>query len=126
MNVIKNENIEPFDVDETLVMHQDPSTIPPGDKVQVYDYLTKKFISMRMNKPMIRLLKESKARGFYVIVWSRGGNRWATDVLKALELTEHVDLVMSKPTKVFDDKAIEDWCTDRIYLSPDTIYKQSQ
>lgn len=124
MNIIKNENIEPYDVDNTLVMHQDVSTIPPGEKLLVYHTPTKKFVTVRINRPMVTLLKESFSRGFHVVVWSRGGWQWAVNVIKALDLVDHVHEVMTKPTKIFDDTPVQEWCTDRIYLGPDVVYKQ--
>lgn len=125
MKIIKNENIEFFDVDDTLVMHQAEATIPYGEMTRVWDSVTKKGIIVRINRPMVRLLIEAKSRGFYVIVWSKGGYQWAEDVLKSLGLETYVDQVMSKPLHYFDDKNVQEWLTDRIYINPDTIYKQT-
>lgn len=122
--VIRNENISPFDVDGTLVMHEDPDAIPISEQVKVLDTLTNTFIIMRINRPMVRLLQESKLRGDYVIVWSRGGYQWAYNVIQALHLENDVDQIMTKPTKYFDDTDVFDWMPDRIYIKPDTIYKQ--
>lgn len=124
MLIIKNEYIAPFDVDDSLVMHMRVDAIPEGDRVDVYDALTGKFIPMRINRPMVRLLQDCKQRGAYVRVWSRGGWQWASDVVKALSLTYFVDSVESKPTQYYDDTPVEKWMVDRIYLSPDQNYKQ--
>lgn len=124
MVIIKNENVEPFDVDGTLVLHQSADTIPLGEALQVYDAITKKFITVRINRPMVRLLRESKARGSYVIVWSKGGYRWATDVIKALDLVDFVDLVLTKPAAYYDDTEIQNWLPYRVYIAPEVIYKQ--
>lgn len=123
MLVINNENIEPFDCDDTLVMHVEPDQIPPGESVRVYDAVTKKFITMRINRPMVRLLREAKARGFFVLVWSRGGKRWAADIVKALDLVDFVDIVMTKPLHYFDDKDVAKWLTERVYIEPNVVYK---
>lgn len=123
MIINKNENINPFDVDGTLVIHQEPSTIPPEEALQVYDAVTKKFITVRINRPMVRLLIEAKARGFYIRVWSRGGWRWATDVIKALDLVKYVDMVESKPLIYFDDVSITEWLKDRVFIGPEIPYK---
>ncbi len=125
MKVIEHEDIVPFDVDDTLVMHCPVSSIPPGERVDVYDAVTGGFIPMRMNKPMIRLLKETSHRGSYVIVWSRGGCRWAADVVKALDLVLYVDHVQTKFTRYCDDTPVDKWAPDRIYLGPDVLYKQN-
>lgn len=124
MRVIANEVVDFFDVDGTLVMHEDPSTIPIGEEVRVYDSISRKTLILRANTPMIRLLKESDARGAFVIVWSRGGYQWARDVLVALNLIDHVDQVMSKPMAYFDDTPVASWLLNRVYLPPDTIYKK--
>lgn len=123
MQIIKNEMITPIDVDGTLVIHDELSDIPPGESVQIYDAVTKKHITMRINRPMVRLLREADSRGDFVIVWSRGGFRWASDVIKALDLVDCVDLVLSKPMAYFDDVEIEQWLPYRVYISPDTTYK---
>lgn len=124
MNINKNENVDVYDVDGTLIIHQEPSTILPGEGVDVFDAITKKFIVVRVNKPMVRLLMESKSRGAYVRVWSRGGWRWASDVIKALSLVDFVDSVESKPMVYFDDTPIEKWLPYRVFIEPDVIYKR--
>lgn len=124
MQIIKNENVDPYDVDGTLIIHDDPSTIPVKDQVRVYDTITKKFIVVRINRPMVRLLMESKSRGSYVRVWSRGGWRWASDVIKALDLVDYVDSVESKPMAYFDDTPIEQWLPYRVFIGPEVVYKK--
>lgn len=124
MRINKNENISPYDVDGTLIIHEDPNTIPAEDQIRVFDTITEKFIVVRINRPMVRLLKESKARGEYVRVWSRGGWQWAYSVVEALGLIQHVDDVESKPTAYFDDTDINEWLKYRVFIKHDTVYKQ--
>lgn len=121
MRIIENEQISPFDVDSTLVDHV---AIATEDTIKIYDAVTGGFVMANPNKPMVRLLREAKSRGDFVIVWSRGGYRWASDVVRALGLETSVDLVISKPMAYFDDSAIEDWLPYRVFLDPKTIYKQ--
>ncbi len=121
MVVINNENTEFFDVDDTLVLHEDPDTIPLNDRVSVTTAFGE--IIVRPHAAMITLLKEAHIRGFCVIVWSKGGYNWASQVIAALGLEGYVNFVMSKPQHYFDDKPIQEWLTERIYLKPDTIYK---
>jgi hypothetical protein len=52
----------------------------------------------------VEQLKRHKARGHTVIVWSAGGWDWAKVAVKALGLEPYVDLVISKPTWIYDDK----------------------
>lgn len=54
-------------------------------------------------------LKRHHLRGHYVIVWSAGGVDWAERVVKEFRLEEHVDLVMAKPSFMWDDKDPKEW-----------------
>ncbi len=119
MKVIRNEYITFWDIDDTLVMHENYHI----DNVFVKDPIDNREIKLRKNLPMIRLMKEEKARGSTIIVWSRGGFQWAENVIKALKLEEYVTLILSKPLAYFDDKPVEEWLKYRVYLSPDTNYK---
>lgn len=111
-----------FDVDETLIMHtRDLSS--SSTTVKVYCEIEGRNLIFRVNEPMVRLLKEEHAKGAFVFVWSRGGNQWATDVIKALDLEYYVNLTLDKPLVYFDDKPVEEWLIYRVYLSPDTVYK---
>lgn len=127
MKIIQ-ENPVFFDIDETLVLAE--SNIwdlkrPYAKYVDVIDPLDSvKTISMRIHEPMVRLLKEEKARGSRVIVWSRGGWHWARNVIEALQLDNYVDEVMTKPLVYFDDLDISEWLKYRVYLHPDTPYKK--
>ena len=123
MIVIKNEQISPFDIDGTLVCHAFEGEIPPGESVRVYDAVSKGYVLVQINRPMVRLLREAKSRGDFVIAWSRGGHRWAADVIKALDLVECVDLVLSKPMAYFDDTEIQNWLPYRVMIQPGTAYK---
>lgn len=124
MQVINSENTSFFDVDGTLVIHMPTEMIAPGESVQVYDAVTKGHVTVRINRPMVRLMREASFRGDYVVVWSRGGHRWAADVIKALDLVECVDLVLSKPLAYFDDVEIAKWLPYRVFISPEVAYKQ--
>lgn len=123
MLVIKNEDISPFDVDNTLILDQNTNVDADNLRVDIWDPITKKFINTYVHEPMVRLLKEQKRRNGFVVVWSRGGFEWATNVVKALHLTEYVDIVMSKPRVYFDDLPVKKWLKDRVYLEPKSKYK---
>jgi hypothetical protein len=51
----------------------------------------------------IEQLKKHKMRGHTIVVWSAGGYDWAAAVVKALQLENFVDLVISKPIWCYDD-----------------------
>jgi hypothetical protein len=121
MNVIKNEHIVYVDVDDTLVLHNPPSG--EYDHVDVKDPIGNRVIRLAIHLPMVRLLKEEFSRGSYIVVWSRGGYRWAENVVSALNLQDYVHQVQTKPLVYMDDKDISEWLTYRIYLSPNEKYK---
>lgn len=120
MRIIDNENIRPFDVDGCLICAIDKSPIT----VDVYDAVTKSTIKVGVNQAMVRLVREERHRGGYILVWSRSGYEWATNVVKALGLDGVVHQVMSKPIAYFDDTPVEEWLKDRVFLPPDMVYKR--
>lgn len=124
MKTVENENVNFFDVDGTLVLHEEVDEFD-DNYLKVKDSMGNGHIVVRVHQPMVRLLKESHARGFYIIVWSKGGYQWAANVIEALGLEKQVHLVMSKPEVYFDDTPIDKWLTSRVFLPADTIYKQT-
>lgn len=121
--IIESELIRPFDVDDTLILH-DPKGHPEFETVDIFDPIENKTITFRVHQPMVRLLKEEHSRGAFILVWSRSGFQWADTVVKALGIADKVHLIMSKPLVYFDDSPVESWMKDRVYLSPDTFYKR--
>lgn len=121
MRTIENERTIFSDVDGTLIVH--------GPKkgamtVDVYDPEAKKFVTMGINRSMVKLVREEKARGAFIVAWSRGGYQWAKSVINALNLENHVDLVMTKPVAYFDDLPAQEWLETRIFLDENTVYKR--
>lgn len=123
MIIYKKESVCPFDVDETLILH-DSKPVSAGDAVMIKDPLRNRVIQATRHHAMIRLLEEEHHRGSLVVVWSRGGYEWAANVIEALGLTDKVDLVLTKPMVYFDDIPIQEWLTNRVYLKPGTHYKK--
>lgn len=101
MKIIKNENTVFFDVDETLILHQDNNL--EDDIFTIKDEDTNEYLPVKRHYRHIGYLKKSKARGRFVVVWSANGHKWAETVVKALGLKKYVDLCMTKPTVYFDD-----------------------
>jgi hypothetical protein len=66
--------------------------------------------------PHIEQLKKHKMRGHTIIVWSAGGWDWAAAAVKALGLEKYVDLVISKPTWIYDDKKPEEFMPKPYYF----------
>lgn len=121
MKVIQTENIAPFDVDDTLVVHKED--LRGLKTVWVKDPACNEEVKLGINMAMVKVLKEEKYRGSTIIVWSRGGWEWAKNVVEALGLQDSVDYVLTKPDTVYDDKPVTEWLTQRVYLAPGTYYK---
>lgn len=118
MKVIKNETTILFDIDETLIFHKEwhPGKADvPVDRIAVYDHRIQRTLEVKLNEENIALLKQSKARGRCVIVWSNAGYEWATIVIKKLGLTDHVDYVLTKPGCYVDDLDANQFM-HRVYL----------
>lgn len=126
MRIVANEKTVFIDVDETLVHHisQKYSVAYGHNTLSVKDTVRGGDIRVLINRNNIRLLEEEFARGSYIVVWSRGGHAWATEVVKALGLTKKVHQVMTKPLVYIDDKDVSEWLPYRVYLKPDEIYKK--
>lgn len=93
-----------FDVDNTLVLWHDfmpidESNIHKAIKLNAGDY----YVMCLPHEKHIQSMKEHKARGHSIVVWSQGGADWAEEVVKKLGLESIVDVVMSKPTWAYDD-----------------------
>jgi hypothetical protein len=114
MKVIENEVHVMFDVDDTLVMHGYDNS---PNKIEVEDPYSETLITVVPHELHIKVLKDQRARGFYITVWSAGGYKWAEAVVKALKLEEYVDEVRTKPMKFVDDLEAGDVLGQRIYLT---------
>ena len=127
LKIVKNERVIMVDIDDTLVMHEFAKDIPGAIYVDVEDPLClSNKVKLRVNEPMVRLVREEIVRGSQICYWSRGGFQWAYNVLKALDLDEYKSeqLVMTKPFAYFDDTSCEHWLKDRVYIDPDVCYKK--
>jgi len=116
MIVIPGNNIVFFDVDDTLILWS-----PTQEQLEKYGIditCDKSMIPNWKSEPVpsgvwitrivphnvhIEELKKYKMRNHTVVVWSAGGYNWAKIAVKALKLEDYVDLVISKPTWIYDD-----------------------
>lgn len=121
MNTITNEQVIFVDVDDTLIVW---GKVKKGQKtisiINPYSNNEENFVRPHLGH--IRVLKDRKARGAYIVVWSAGGHKWAEAVVKALGLTDHVNLIMSKPIMYIDDKKADEILGERLYLGIDSTY----
>lgn len=112
--IVNKESTIFVDCDDTLVMW---GKAKEGEKViaitnphdGTQDYL-------RPHQGHIRVLKDRKARGSYIVVWSAGGFAWANAVVKALGLESYVDLIMTKPHMYIDDKKADAIMGEHLYI----------
>lgn len=116
MKVIESEMVVMYDVDDTLVKWSDKHTQPHDNAIEFIDPYDGASLFLKKHQKHINLLKQHKARGYTVIVWSGGGYRWAETVINTLGLSIHVDVVMSKCMKFVDDLPAEEVLGSRIYL----------
>lgn len=97
----KGENTVLFDVDGTLFLHD-----KDGD-IEV-EYGNSK-IKGRAHTYLVNCLVEHKKRGWNVIVFSNNGMEHCKKIIHALGIEEYVSMVMTKPSKCFDNEDISKW-----------------
>jgi hypothetical protein len=121
MQVIKSHKTVFFDIDETLVLFDWEGTdkyIGGEVLVSITDPATNVSVLALPHKRHIDLMRQFKARGHTVIVWSAGGYDWAHRAVVALGIESMVDVVMSKPDWYVDDKPACAYMKTPIYLHP--------
>lgn len=120
MKTVQNEQVMMVDVDDTLIVW---GKIKKGQKaVHVTNPHDGAQNTVRPHAGHIKILKDRKSRGAYIVVWSAGGYAWAEAVVKALGLTEYVDQIMTKPFMYMDDKTADEILGERCYLGVDSTY----
>ncbi len=115
MRVINQESTIFIDVDDTLVMWGKSGVIGK-DLIEITDPHYGKVETLAPHKGHIKVLKDRKARGSFIVVWSAGGFAWAEAVITALGLTDYVDLIMTKPHIYIDDKMPDSILGERLYI----------
>lgn len=107
MKIINNDLIVPCDVDLTLIDY--------NIKDKIFSELVKvglikgKEIWVYPIKDHIETIKNMKASGAYILVWSGTGHAWAAHIVKKLGLEKYVDIIMSKPKWYIDDCSADEW-----------------
>ena len=134
MRVIANEKIVPCDIDGTLIIHVSTEASrkepcwPLGNRLWIKDPYTGDRCELLVNPNMVRLFREELARGSHMLVWSRGGYRWAKAVIEALGLDVDAEpsqlTITSKPFVYFDDIDVEVWLSERVFIPPTAYYKK--
>ena len=117
MKVIESTRSVFCDIDDTLVIWDWQVLDPEGINL-VYVGEGSNTVAVLPHLRHIELLKQFKARGHTVIVWSQGGQGWAKAVVEKLGIEEIVDIVMSKPSWYIDDLHASAFMGQNIYLHP--------
>lgn len=119
MQIIKSTRLVMFDVDDTLVIWDWRSVDSEGKGlVTIKDPNGGCAEAVLPHYRHIELMRQFKARGHTVVVWSQGGHEWAAEVCKVLGIENIVDLVMDKPNWYVDDLHANAWMKAPIYLDP--------
>lgn len=113
---IENEQVYMFDVDDTLIVWDDRFGQPGEGRVHVVDPYDGVSVYLRPHVRHVKLLKQMRGRGRFIVVWSQSGVQWAEAVVDALGLKDQVHLVMTKPQGYVDDLPVNEWMQNRIYL----------
>ena len=121
MQVIKSTKSIFFDVDETLLLFSWEGTdkYAGGETlISITDPTSGVSVLALPHYRHIDLMRELKARGHTIVVWSAGGYEWAERAVIALGIENMVDVVMSKPDWHVDDKPASSYMKTPIYLHP--------
>lgn len=106
MNILKTELIVGVDIDNTLLMWDDPST--PGKQKIEFDFADKK-VYLTPHQYHIDLVKMYHQRGYYIIFWSANGWAHAEQAVKVLNLEKYATgdngRIQAKLTKHMDDSS---------------------
>lgn len=113
MRTVKNEKTIFIDVDDTLVKWSNRDLT---NLITINDRSGP--ISLSPNEFTIAELKRHKKEGKAIIVWSQGGYKWATKVVKALQLVEYVDMIISKPCLFYDDLPASCFMAEYMRIDP--------
>ena len=105
-----------FDVDDTLILYNRYDL--PDENRLLLEVGANLMISVHPHEKHIAALIEHKKKGYNIVVWSQSGSEWAESVIKKLNLTKYVDVVLSKPYMYYDDLLSYQFMgeANRIYL----------
>lgn len=118
MQVIKSTKTYYCDVDETLLLFNSVDMYPQEALVAITDPASGITTHAFPHKRHIELMRQMKARGYTVVVWSAGGHEWAARAVRALGIEKMVDVVIGKPDWFCDDLPASSYMKKPIYLHP--------
>jgi len=102
------------DVDETLLLWpENPHEPKNSECIKIpfngIDYY------LKPHKKNIELLKNCANMDYRVVLWSMGGERWAKEVCKVLDLENYVDYCLAKPDLILDDLNPSNWMPENLF-----------
>lgn len=119
MKVIPGHRTVFFDVDDTLLIaNYGLLDYKPEDVVFCQCPDTGYKNNFLKHTRHINLLRQFRARGHTIVVWSQGGYRWAESAVKALGLVDLVDVCIDKPSWYVDDLPCQAFMGKNVYLHP--------
>lgn len=119
-----NDRVVAFDCDDTLVMWTGKDWEPAAHKVAFNcpislmgdgQIIRTDTVYLVPHQKHIQKLKGYANTGWFVIVWSAGGGAWAKEVVRVLNLENHVSLVTGKPIYCYDDLPLNEAIGQRKY-----------
>lgn len=122
--VIRNDHPWGCDIDDTLLLWDVPLDTPGVRVVEFQEPHLKDITRAVVNENNLRLMKEKKQRGCFIVLWTQGGYAYAESVMKALFIENYVDLVMTKPVGLIDDLPSSAWLPPSINIPYTKNYKK--
>lgn len=107
MNVINFNKIICFDVDDTLIFQDCPYKIFQNADLIIHVNQIK--TPIWIHQKHIEHLKKLKENGYSIWIWSQQGSEWAEYIVKELNLQNFIDIISTKPEKMFDDLSLMYW-----------------
>jgi hypothetical protein len=133
MYVMEDGQTAYFDVDNTLVLwEKDINKVIYGplskDTVSVEEL--ESYIKVNLNgfnfyfRPItvhVNQLIQQKLKGLRIVVWSASGASWAEAVIKALKLSDFVDVILTKPNFYYDDRKADHFMKNYYFFAEEEI-----
>jgi phosphoserine phosphatase len=103
-----------FDIDSTIIWWDLKAGYPTVD-IEVDGQVH----TFSVHQKHVEALKKHSSRGTNVLVWSAAGSAWGKAVVKALALEKYVDLIMPKPSWIYDDLSPNQFLPFNLYIEGD-------
>lgn len=107
MQIIKEDKIIFYDVDDCLVFWPEHLKYNPEDIIEIdslYPIIGgEQTYKLTPNHNVIEDLKNKSKQEFFIIVWSAAGYEHAEEIVEKLGIIFFVNIVMSKPLYIVDD-----------------------